>query len=236
MYQEKRKSTSSIQMGPLKRSKSVISLGKRLVEELGLEPSVDTLGRWMAHYIAELIKAVEEADNSKERRKNQEKCYQTILKLWEHRSSLPDGARPLSSIEGVLKAIKSLRGEKTPWLVLSAEQVGKIGGRWMEFAKTVQEKGLRICRIAALTAIAEGAFDKEKRWVREQGKMLSKEEREIIELLGGWLSEKIQWQTTKDRVSIGDLEPHERSRKITGEIDSSIKQINKAFELLQSKG
>ena len=189
----------------------------------------------MAHYIAELIKAVEEADNLKERKKAQEKCYQTILKLWEHRPSLPDGARPLSNIEGVLKAIKSLRGEKTPWLMLSAEQAGKIGGRWMEFAKTVEEKGGRICRIAALTAIAEHAFGKEKRWVREHGEMLSKDEREIIEFLDGWLSEKVQWQTTKDRVSIGDLEPHERSRKITEEIDSSIRQINKAFELLQSK-
>ncbi len=222
-------------MEPLKRSKGVISLGKRLVEELGLEPGVDTLGRWMAHYIAELIKAVEEAHNPKERKKAQERCCQTILKLWEHRTSLPDGARPLSNFEGVLKAIKSLRGEKTPWLVLSAEQAGKIGGCWMEFAKAVEEKGVRICRIAALTAIAERAFGKEKRWVREQGEMLSKEEREIIEFLDGWLSEKIKWQTNKEQDSISDLEPSERTNKVIKEIHASIKQIEGAFELLRSK-
>ena len=35
------------------RSDSVLALGKKLVDELGLDQSVDTLGRWMAHYIAE---------------------------------------------------------------------------------------------------------------------------------------------------------------------------------------
>jgi len=222
-------------MESLKRSKSVTGLGKRLVEELGLETSVDTLGRWMAHYIGELINTVEEADNPKERKKAQERCCQTILKLWEHRVSLPDGARPLSNIEGVLRAIKSLRGEKTPWLMLSAEQAGKIGGRWMEFSKAVEEKSVRICRIAALTAIAESAFGKEKRWVREQGEMLSKEEREIIEFLDGWLSEKIKWQTSKEQDSIADLEPSERTNKVIKEIHASIKQLEEAFELLRSR-
>ena len=31
------------------RSEAILALGRRLVQELGLEPSVDTLGRWMAH-------------------------------------------------------------------------------------------------------------------------------------------------------------------------------------------
>jgi len=35
--------------------KELITLGKRLVKQLGLTHSNDTLARWMAHYIAELI-------------------------------------------------------------------------------------------------------------------------------------------------------------------------------------
>lgn len=31
---------------------NAINLGKLLINELQLEPSVDTLGRWMAHYLA----------------------------------------------------------------------------------------------------------------------------------------------------------------------------------------
>ena len=37
----------------------VEALGRRIVDELGLEKGVDTLARWMAHYIAELIEKVE---------------------------------------------------------------------------------------------------------------------------------------------------------------------------------
>lgn len=36
-------------------SDSVLDLGRKLVQELDLDPGVDTLGRWMAHYVAELI-------------------------------------------------------------------------------------------------------------------------------------------------------------------------------------
>ncbi len=34
---------------------AVVRLGERIVAELGLEESTDTLSRWMAHYIAESI-------------------------------------------------------------------------------------------------------------------------------------------------------------------------------------
>ena len=36
-------------------------LGKKLIDELGLDQSVDTLGRWMAHYIAEKMEDAQAA-------------------------------------------------------------------------------------------------------------------------------------------------------------------------------
>ena len=41
--------------------KKAINLGKSMVEELGLDPGVDTLARWMAHYVAEQIAIAENA-------------------------------------------------------------------------------------------------------------------------------------------------------------------------------
>ena len=41
------------------RSDSVLALGKKIVDELGLDQSADTLGRWMAHYLAEKMKDAE---------------------------------------------------------------------------------------------------------------------------------------------------------------------------------
>jgi hypothetical protein len=91
-------------------SDAVIALGKRLVEELELGDSVDTLGRWMAHYIAELIVKVEAA-RSEERDKLSSCCAAAILDLWRHRSVLPNGKRPFEEIEPILRAIQSLDPE-----------------------------------------------------------------------------------------------------------------------------
>ena len=38
------------------QQKAILELGKLFVKELDLEKSVDTLSRWMAHYVAEKIK------------------------------------------------------------------------------------------------------------------------------------------------------------------------------------
>lgn len=222
-------------MGPLKHSESVIALGKRLVEELGMEPGVDTLGRWMAHYIAELIKKAEETDDPGIRSESQEKCCETILKLWEHRAVLPCGAGPLVNLRGVLQAIENLRGQRAPWSLFSTEEAERIGGPWIWFAKVVEDIGLRMCRIAALTAIAEASLGKEKRWLQEHKEMLSEEEIKIIQALDSWLSEEMLWQSEQERVSVGDLEPNERTRRVLEEIQASIEQIKSSFELLLNK-
>jgi hypothetical protein len=234
MPQEKQKSTSSTPTGLLKRSENVISLGKRLVEELGLEPSVDTLGRWMAHYIAELIKKADETNKPAERRMAMKICCETILRLWKHRSSLPHGARPLGNLESVLNAIENLREKKLPWLRLPKREIESFAGPWMGYAQVVEETGLRICKMAVLMAIAERGFAKEKRWLRDHKEMLSKGEIRVIQTLDSWLSGGIIWRTREDRVSIGDLEPHERVKRMLSEIESSIKQVNEAFESLRN--
>ncbi|WP_258359417.1 hypothetical protein [Moorella sulfitireducens (nom. illeg.)] len=200
-----------------------------------MEPSVDTLGRWMAHYIAELIRKAEETDDPDMRSKVQEKCCETILKLWEHRAMLPRGARPLANLEGVLLAIEKFRGEQSPWSVFSREEAERVGGPWIWFAKVVEDIGLRMCRIAVLTAIAEASLGKEKRWLQEHKEMLSEEEIKIIQALDSWLSEEMIWQSEQQRVSVGDLEPSERTRRVFEEIQASIEQMKSSFELLLNK-
>ena len=91
-------------------SDAVIGLGKKLVEELELGAPVDTLGRWMAHYVAELITNVEAA-RPEERNELSSRCAAAILDLWQHRSVLPDGKRPFEEIEPILRAIQSLDPE-----------------------------------------------------------------------------------------------------------------------------
>ena len=72
-----------------------------------MEPSVDTLGRWMAHYISELIDAAENAPPD-ELAASQKRCFDAILELWGHRAELPNGKRPFEELEPIIRALESL--------------------------------------------------------------------------------------------------------------------------------
>jgi hypothetical protein len=91
----------------LPRFEQVLTLGRKLVDELGMEPPVDTLGRWMAHYIAQLIDAAANAQ-SEERPTAQKRCFDMILELWSHHAELPNGKRPFENLEPIIRAIESL--------------------------------------------------------------------------------------------------------------------------------
>ncbi|MBS1507034.1 MAG: hypothetical protein JSS79_10345 [Bacteroidetes bacterium] len=86
----------------------IIDLGKMLVKELGLDPGVDTLARWMAHYLAEKIQSVEKLPEGAEKAEAEKECCELILKIWEHRNHMPRGKRPFESFEPILNVLKSL--------------------------------------------------------------------------------------------------------------------------------
>ncbi|MGF7230369.1 hypothetical protein [Arachidicoccus sp.] len=94
-------------MENLKLQEEVINLGKLFVKELKLEPGVDTFSRWMAHYLAEKITAIEQSEG-REKEVAEKECFDVILKLWEHRHSLPSGRRPLQSFEPILDTLSQL--------------------------------------------------------------------------------------------------------------------------------
>jgi hypothetical protein len=87
--------------------KRVIALGKKLVIELELEESVNTLSRWMAHYLAELIIAAETATVDTKQELEQQ-CFNTIIKLWANRDAFPDGLRPFKNFEPIFRVLEKL--------------------------------------------------------------------------------------------------------------------------------
>jgi hypothetical protein len=101
---------SSQQTEQSEMKKRVISLGKDLVKALNLEPGVDRLSRWMAHYIAEQIISAENATGD-EKSEVEKRCFETVLKLWQHRSSLPNGRRPFETFESIFRALDRLDPE-----------------------------------------------------------------------------------------------------------------------------
>lgn len=58
------------------------ALGCHIVNELGGERDTDTLGRWMAHHLAELMVAAEEAATAEEHAAARSAVESAILRVW----------------------------------------------------------------------------------------------------------------------------------------------------------
>lgn len=86
MTSEDPPSTFSEETAHSKPWPDVVRLGQRIVRELDLEDSNDTLGRWMAHRIAQLMQRADEARNDEEREETQSECADLILRVWSRRS------------------------------------------------------------------------------------------------------------------------------------------------------
>lgn len=92
-----------------------MGLGKYLARELGYEERGDTLGRWMAHHLAELIDEAENGVTAGKRLTAQKRATETILKIWEHRLSLPDEVHPLAQYKDVIQLLERLRLDNNPY-------------------------------------------------------------------------------------------------------------------------
>jgi len=165
------KSSSSVPTGLSTISKDVLDLGCALVKELDLDPGVDTLSRWMAHYIAELV---DEAKTAKveDRPAKLARCADAILKLWEHRHQLPDGKRPFEELEPIMRALASLdpaddtpRFYRTQRAAINKTKESKETVKWLELADGLDYSARSLIRYC-LAQAAQTAVDKAKAWVK----------------------------------------------------------------------
>ena len=89
-----------------------MELGKQLVKELGLEKGVDTLSRWMAHYVAEKIKYAESLPDGIKKKKAEKECFSLILDLWKHRGYHKSDRQPLRDFNHLFEILEALDPEK----------------------------------------------------------------------------------------------------------------------------
>jgi len=171
----------------LNQQEEILKLGKIIIRELSNEndDKLTLLEKWMGHYIAELIDKVENAKTEKERKAFQKECFETILKLWDKRSTLPIEGMPLKRIKPAIDILNELKRQREIW-----EQIRLVDSiSWESLAVKIHDTQMDAIRICIHAAIAEGAMDREKVWVDECGESLSPEEKEIIEKLDHFLEE-----------------------------------------------
>lgn len=183
-------------MENLEQQKQIINLGKLFVKELNLEPGVDTFARWMAHYIAEKITLAEvsEANIKKEAEKE---CFDTILKLWQHRQSIPLGKRPLENFEPIFEALSKLnpdneqpyfylphnnRDEKKELSPADLDDKAEVE-KWMKIIEGVDKTARIWIEYALSKATAKAKDEKTKSWIEATSKLSDTTDVDIIESL-----------------------------------------------------
>lgn len=152
------------------RCEATLQLGQKLTKELGLDQSVDTLGRWMAHYIAELIQNAENA-SAEERPAKMQVCSEAILNLWRHLHELPDGKRPFEELEPILRALESLDpDDHTPRYFRAArsaaegEKEDSEAKPWLQLIDGFDYSAKLLIRYC-FTRAAQTTLDKAAEWV-----------------------------------------------------------------------
>jgi hypothetical protein len=79
----------------------------------------------MAHHVAELIETAEKGKTAAERARAQEQAVETILKIWDHRTSLPGTAYPLAGYGDVLRVLDRLRPGENPFRYIAQTSEAK---------------------------------------------------------------------------------------------------------------
>lgn len=172
---------------PSERYTAIIKLGKKLVEELALNDSVDTLGRWMAHHIAELIYDAENTTDETARIAKQLKIRDSVWAFWANRYELPIGNKPFEELAPILRALKSLDPEnQQPRYFFpypgqaNIENESTESQKWLKTAESIDSTS-KILIDYCLSLAAENAIDKSQEWVELAQKAGLDEDIDLIE-------------------------------------------------------
>lgn len=99
----------------------MLELGRHLVRELDLQDTNDTLGRWMAHHLAEEMRLAEDAPTHSLRSKARKSAIEIILKIWSAREKLRGNAYPLAPYKEALYVLTLMRPDSNPYRFLHAQ-------------------------------------------------------------------------------------------------------------------
>ena len=182
MATKNRASTSSDATEPLKPSPDLFALGKRIVTEFGLDESTDTLSRWMAHRVAELMERAEHARTKAARDSAETDCEALILRLWERRTSWPEGWPPPSAATA-LERLASAEEEPDDFGFSRNRAVDSGERTWLGTLLLIADLSrieVDIWRDAALLELDDSEIND---WLDNQAERLSDDERATLKRL-----------------------------------------------------
>jgi hypothetical protein len=197
-----------------------LGLGTHLVRELGLEHSVDTLGRWLSHHVAALMAEAQNATTADGRKEAASRAVDVILKIWEHRAVLPGKANPLAHYKEALEALREFQRKpiliRTPWSRPS-------GTRHQRLLEALDD---RVSRLRTGLLLLDTVPPKRpKSLPNAVRRLLSEKERELFETLTSYIFKG---------VNPGEQDPNGTSipERLRNLIDDIIRQLQEIREQL----
>lgn len=191
----------------------IIKLGKKIVQELDLEYSVNTLARWMSHYIAELIYEVENTKSKEEKKLLQTECCDTILKIWAQKENVPI-RKPLDDLKPIIEVLQALNEEKELRILPRWFEYNtlKRENEWANFVDIVKSNSEKIFSKVVQINLHKDILNKDKEWIKENKTFLSKEEVNFLKLID-------VMNKTHSENGIVDLNNSEASNNVSQRID-----------------
>lgn len=149
-------------------------MGRKIVDELGLADSTDTLGRWLAHYLAEQMERAasvtgEETDAARQA------CVDLILRIWAQRHQWPLSS-PLNAVAEKLEALVNPKPR-----YFHPKQDPREP--WPEMRERLEDMHRQEQQICLMAEIAELDLTGDREYLRDHPDLLSEEEKHIIEKL-----------------------------------------------------
>ncbi len=138
----------------------VVTLGKRIVQEIELNKHADILSRWMAHHMAELIIKAETADKEKKSRL-EDQCRTVILTLWDHIDKLPPTSNPFHNLESFASALRALNLEQHPYYyaevhdTIGTANIPESAKQWLNLSRQIDHSARMLIKTCILKATEE---------------------------------------------------------------------------------
>jgi len=226
-------------MGKSKQSEeAIIKLGKTIVEELKLDESVNTLGRWMSHYVAELILQIENIETEDERQLKQKECCELILKLWKDRKQLPGSVHPIRNLEPLLELLDVFQEDKSNFRYFGQNEVIPDNPSWKNFTAILRRNSINVFDLSFYTSVNSNLLEKKQKWTEKHKSMLSEEEVRMLKHLERLVNKSksfITFSNGEKAVTFDQLTSEKRYEAIFKKIEDELDEIQQSFKNLKEQ-
>ncbi|NOH77906.1 hypothetical protein F0247_23095 [Vibrio crassostreae] len=202
----------------------MLVLGHHLATELGFSDNCDTLGKWMSHYLAEMMERAEHEENPEEKEKYQQQVVDLIIKLWGHRRNLGGNAYPLDRFRSIIDSLSILSPEANVW------ERNKLG----TFESLAADTFSMLVDLYRTLHFVEFSSLKSLRNSQVPPSVLTVEEQEIYDFLVSWADEEANFRSVK-KLSSETCEAQSVSKFLSCHIDDLCRKLQKLKEELPDR-